>query len=178
MAKYELFHGDCLDILPTLEAGSVDCVIADIPYFKIVSNDWDNQWESIGAYQEWVKTWAHELKRVVKDNGSIYIFADDKVGAYVQVVLDGIFLLLNNIVWFKTTSQALRGTANSRSWTPMTERILFYTPQYDSTGWQAVKLDVNNFQPLRDYFRDYQKAIGLKLKQIVTGKPDYACRGT
>ena len=27
-----LYHGDCLDILPTLEAGSVDAVITDPPY--------------------------------------------------------------------------------------------------------------------------------------------------
>ena len=30
--NYELHHGDCLDILPTLEAGSVDAVITDPPY--------------------------------------------------------------------------------------------------------------------------------------------------
>ena len=27
-----LYHGDCLEILPTLEAGSVDAVITDPPY--------------------------------------------------------------------------------------------------------------------------------------------------
>jgi len=27
-----LYHGDCLDILPTLEPGSVDCVVTDPPY--------------------------------------------------------------------------------------------------------------------------------------------------
>jgi len=29
---YELYHGDCLDILPTLGAGSVDAVVTDPPY--------------------------------------------------------------------------------------------------------------------------------------------------
>jgi DNA modification methylase len=29
---YRLYHGDCLDILPTLEAGSVDAVVTDPPY--------------------------------------------------------------------------------------------------------------------------------------------------
>lgn len=31
-ASYTLYQGDCLDILPTLEAGSVDAVITDPPY--------------------------------------------------------------------------------------------------------------------------------------------------
>ena len=29
---YELHHGDCLDVLPTLAAGSVDAIICDPPY--------------------------------------------------------------------------------------------------------------------------------------------------
>ena len=32
MNDVELYHGDCLDIMPGLEAGSVDAVIADPPY--------------------------------------------------------------------------------------------------------------------------------------------------
>lgn len=35
MSKVQLHHGDCLQILPTLEAGSVDCVITDPPYNAI-----------------------------------------------------------------------------------------------------------------------------------------------
>jgi site-specific DNA-methyltransferase (adenine-specific) len=48
----------------------------------------------------------------------------------------------------------------------MTERALFYTTQYDSTGWEAVKLDMNNFMPLREYFKEFQAALGLNIKQI------------
>ena len=40
MSQYELHHGDCLDILPTLEAGSVDAVITDPPY-GITACKWD-----------------------------------------------------------------------------------------------------------------------------------------
>ena len=32
MSDIRLIHGDCLSVLPTLESGSVDCVIADPPY--------------------------------------------------------------------------------------------------------------------------------------------------
>jgi DNA modification methylase len=35
MTNYELIHGDCLQVLPTLEAGSVDAVITDPPYNAI-----------------------------------------------------------------------------------------------------------------------------------------------
>jgi len=34
MSNFQLYHGDCLEILPTLEAGSVDMVFSDPPYKK------------------------------------------------------------------------------------------------------------------------------------------------
>ncbi|MCA9982149.1 MAG: site-specific DNA-methyltransferase [Anaerolineales bacterium] len=166
MMRYELHHGDCLDIMPTLAAGSVDAVIADIPYFDIVNHEWDKQWATIEDYQAWVQSWAVELRRITKSNGSIYIFGDDKFSAYVQVVLDKHFLLLNNLVWFKTNNLPIKNVYGLRTWAAMTERILFYTPQACRTGWETIKLDVGNFQPLRDYFREYQQAIGLGIKQI------------
>lgn len=30
--QYELFHGDCLEIMTRLEPGSVDAIICDPPY--------------------------------------------------------------------------------------------------------------------------------------------------
>lgn len=41
MAEYKLYLGDCLDILPTLVAGSVDAVITDPPYAKEYIHLWE-----------------------------------------------------------------------------------------------------------------------------------------
>lgn len=38
--RIQLVHGDCVDVLKTLEAGSVDIVLTDIPY-GIDYSDWD-----------------------------------------------------------------------------------------------------------------------------------------
>jgi len=35
-----LYHGDCLDVLPNIEAASIDLAISDIPY-GISLDDWD-----------------------------------------------------------------------------------------------------------------------------------------
>ncbi len=32
MADVKLFCGDCLEVLPTLEAGSIDAILTDLPY--------------------------------------------------------------------------------------------------------------------------------------------------
>ena len=41
MTEIQLYLGDCLDILPTLEAGSVDAVITDPPYPDAHTDKWE-----------------------------------------------------------------------------------------------------------------------------------------
>ena len=162
----QLHLGDCLEVMKDIPDKSIDAVITDPPYYRIVDNDWDKQWRTLDEYIDWIELAAVEWRRIIKDNGSIYVFADDKVCAYVQTRLDKHFLLLNNLVWHKTTNMARMYSNGFRCYAPITERILFYSAQYDPTGWETVKLDMNNFVPLREYFRQYQEAIGLNIKQI------------
>jgi len=158
--------GDCLEVMRGFPDKSVDAVITDPPYFRIVDAQWDKQWKTLDEYLAWLDVVSDEWKRILKDNGSLMIFADDMVSAYVQVLIDKKLLLLNNIVWYKTNNLPIKATWSYRKFAPMTERILFYSAQYDPTGWETVKLDMNNFVPLREYFRKYQEAMGLNIKQI------------
>lgn len=166
MVDIQLHLGDCLEWLPTLQAQSVDCVLVDLPYYGIVTHGWDNQWKNRNEYLDWVISLAHEWKRITKDNSSIFVFCDEKMESYIQVRLDEIFLLLNKIVWFKPNNLPQKNAHLLRTFAPMTERALFYTTQYDPTGWETVKLDMNNFVPLREYFRQYQEALGLSIHEI------------
>ena len=167
MTDVKLYLGDCLEVMRGMPDKSVDAVITDPPYYKVMNHAWDNQWKTIEEYQTWIDTLAIEWRRILKDNGSLYVFCDEMMGAYVQVVLDKHFTYLNNITWRKEKSAFLIPARVIRKYYPISERILFYSAQYDPTGWETVKLDMNNFQPLRDYFRRYQESIGLSKKEIV-----------
>lgn len=125
--EYEnkIINADCLDVLRKLPHKCVDLVLTDPPYFKIVKNDWDNQWKDIFEFQTWCGHIADELKRVMKDNASLYWFGDDKTVAYVQTELDKRFNLINSIVWRKNGLQTFKGVNVFRSFAPITERILF-----------------------------------------------------
>lgn len=164
---YSIENKDALEWMKSIPDGSIDCVFVDLPYFGIVGEDWDNQWKDRKEYLDWVVSLAHEWKRITKSNSSIFVFCDEKMEAYIQVRLDEIFLLLNKIVWFKRNNLPQKNAHLLRTFAPMTERALFYTTQYDSTGWEAVKLDMNNFMPLREYFKEFQAALGMSKKQIV-----------
>ena len=164
---YTLHNGDALEWMKSLPAQSVDCVFVDLPYFGVVSDDWDNQWKDRNEYLDWVVSLAHEWKRITKSNSSIFIFCDEKMEAYIQVRLDEIFLLLNKIVWYRKTNEMKKFAHNFRVFAPATERALFYTTQQDVTGLEAVKLDTANFSTLRQYFKEFQAALGMSKKQII-----------
>lgn len=62
----DLRQGDCLEILPTLEAGSVDMVLCDLPYGTT-----QNKWDSVLPLDRlWAEYW-----RVVKPNGAVVLTA-------------------------------------------------------------------------------------------------------
>jgi len=78
-----LIHGDCLAVLPTLEAGSVDAVIADIPYGTTAC-----VWDTIIPLEPmWL-----QLKRLIKKNGAIVLFGSQPFTSR---------LVMSNISWFK-----------------------------------------------------------------------------
>lgn len=52
-----LYHGDCLEIVPTLEAGSVDAIITDLPYGTTAC-----KWDTIIPFDELWKVVRYVLK--------------------------------------------------------------------------------------------------------------------
>jgi DNA modification methylase len=63
----DLRLGDCLEVLPTLEAGSVDCVITDPPYPEI---DRDYGRMSEPEWHEMMRSVVKEVRRILKPRGS------------------------------------------------------------------------------------------------------------
>ncbi len=72
--KEEIFHGDALKILPTLKADEAQIIIADPPYNigKDFGNDSDKQ--SPEEYLAWCDTWIKECLRILKPNGTMFIY--------------------------------------------------------------------------------------------------------
>ena len=69
-----IYTADCLQILPTLPDKSAQIVIADPPYNigKDFGNDSDKQ--AMPAYLEWTDKWIGECLRVLKDNGTMFVY--------------------------------------------------------------------------------------------------------
>jgi site-specific DNA-methyltransferase (adenine-specific) len=83
VSDYRLECGDCLDVLPTLEAGSVDLICADLPY-QVTQNPWDSM---IPLEPLW-----REYRRVLKQRGAVVLTASQPFTS---------ILVLSNRAWFR-----------------------------------------------------------------------------
>ncbi|MGD7652014.1 MAG: DNA-methyltransferase [Verrucomicrobiales bacterium] len=108
-----LLHGDCLDILPTLRAGSFDLVVTSPPYNLGIGYNSFKDTAPRGEYLAWCQSWAAEIKRVMTDDASFFL----NVGAAPanplmphQLLLaltdgpDPLFILQNTFHWIKSVT--------------------------------------------------------------------------
>jgi len=79
---------DCLDFLGRVESDSVDLVLTDPPYFEIIKDGWDNQWESEGEYLEWCERWTSECVRVLKPGRCLYVWGTTKTDTFLKYKLN------------------------------------------------------------------------------------------
>ena len=112
-----IIKGDCIAAMRALPAKSVNLIFADPPYnlqlggdlnrpdgshVDAVTDDWD-KFDSLGAYDRFTREWLFEARRVLKDNGAIWVIGSYhnifKVGSAIQ---DLGYWILNDIVWRKS----------------------------------------------------------------------------
>jgi DNA modification methylase len=110
----QILLGDCLTVLATLPAASVDLVFADPPYnlqqlwrpnhtrVAAVEDGWD-KFASFKEYDDFTHAWLTACRRVLKDTGTLWVIGTYhniyRVGAILQE-LD--FWILNDVIWLKT----------------------------------------------------------------------------
>src|SRR6201996_348379 len=111
-----IIMGDCIETMRSLPAKSVDLIFADPPYnlqlggdlsrpdgshVDAVTDDWD-KFDSLAIYDAFTRAWLTEARRILKDNGAIWVIGSYhnifKVGSAIQ---DLGYWILNDIVWRK-----------------------------------------------------------------------------
>jgi site-specific DNA-methyltransferase (adenine-specific) len=171
----QIIEGDCLEVMKEIPDKSVDLVVTDPPY-NISKAEWD-KWKRKEDYIEWMGQIFKECERLLKDNGSFYFFHNDmmQIKNLMQWLEDNTkFIFKQFIVWNKRFEGAsnkgfLDGfieVGGLRNYQQMAEYCLYYTFQ-DETGLTTVMLDTNNFSTLRQYFKDFQEALGLNKREII-----------
>jgi DNA modification methylase len=103
-----------------------------------------------------------ELRRVLKDTGSIYLHCDPTASHYLKLLLDTIFgpqNFRNEITWKRADTVKGNFGQGARFFDRNTDSILFY-----------AKSDANSFKPIfKDYSEDYIKNF-YKFVEADTGR--------
>ncbi len=121
-----ILEGDCIDQMARLPDKSVDMIFADPPYnlqlggdlfrpeggkVDACDDDWD-KFDSLAVYDDFTREWLAEARRILKDDGTIWVIGSYhniyRVGSLLQ---DAEFWILNDIVWRKSNPMPnFRGT--------------------------------------------------------------------
>jgi site-specific DNA-methyltransferase (adenine-specific) len=107
----KLIHGDCLEVLPTLEAGSIDLVVTSPPYNLGIAYKSFRDTAPREEYLAWCRRWAAELRRVMADDASFFLNVGSAPANPLmphQLILeltggdDPLFALQNTFHWIKS----------------------------------------------------------------------------
>lgn len=162
----KVFNEDCLETMNRIDDKSINLIIADFPYFE-VKGHFDFIWKSFDEFLEWVEVCAKEFKRILADNGSLYVYGHAKKIAYKQIIFDKYFNIENHIVWDKFDCQTKKGIEEFRSYAPIKEHILFYSNEIEMTGLEAITEEyIKPNNPFSKYLRDEFKKANVTNKEI------------
>ena len=122
--KLIVICGDAVEEMTKLPDKSIALITADPPYNlnKDYGKYQDNL--SFNEYMEFSRKWLSQAKRILKDDGSIYLFMGVRYISYLYVILEQELKLTFNswITWFYT-----QGIGKTRGFSPRHDDILFFT---------------------------------------------------
>lgn len=138
---------DCLVFMRRLEIGKddfqgFDLIIADPPYFKVFG-EFDFQWKTVEEYIEWCRQWISECARLLKPDGSFYLwgkmgfgngFALPKLAIWIEETK--LFHIVN---W--VTQRNCRGRGRYRGFVQAREELLFCVKNEEDYHWAKTFTD-------------------------------------
>ena len=126
--NYEIYNGDCLDVMKNIADESVDLIVTDPPYLmdyksnrRVKMDKFDKIKNDINSY-DLISDYFTECHRIMKSNTAIYCFCSWHNVDFFKQEFEKYFKLKNIIVWNKNN----HGTGDLKgSYAPRHEFILF-----------------------------------------------------
>jgi len=144
MSNIDLRCGDTLELFKNLPDKSVSLIVADPPYN--LGKDYGNNHDLKGfdEYIDFTKAWTSEAKRVLTDDGTIYIFMGVRFISYLYDILDRNQQLHFNswVVWHYT-----QGLGKTKGFSPRHDDILVFNKS------TKFKFNLDDIRVPQKYYR-------------------------
>lgn len=124
MDKIKLINEDALVALKQIKDNSVNLIIADPPYNLSKNYIGTSDSMEFKEFMAFTRKWLTEARRVLKDNGVIYVFMGMRMISYVYVFMEQELNLdfQNWITWHYT-----QGLGKKKSWSSRHDDILMFS---------------------------------------------------
>ena len=137
--KAILMHGDSLELLKCFPDKSISLILTDPPYHttkkKNIKND--TAFKDDDDFLKWIEKYLKEWYRILRPNGSIYVYCSSAMAGKIEVLMSSQFNILSHIVWAKPNDPGFDGWKQKmkkeslRQWYDHSERIIFAEPAYE-----------------------------------------------
>jgi len=134
--KSVVVKGDSLEKMRFIPDSSISLILTDPPYHSTKKDNIanDKSFKTDDEFLAWMELYFVEWKRILKPNGSIFMFCSSAMSAKLEVAMYKYFNVLSHIVWTKPNDPGFDGWKGKmkkealRQWYPHSERILFAEP--------------------------------------------------
>jgi len=170
----KLILGDCLEVLKTIPADSVDLCYIDPPFFsnknyEVIWGDsgeiasFNDRWSGgMESYISWLYERVKEIYRVLKPSGSFYLHCDWHADAYIRVkILDELFGSNNfkgHIIWQRNLGHAL-----ARGFDIISDSIFLYAKNSELIKFNQITKKLSG-KELEEKFPHIEKETGRRFQ--------------
>ncbi|MBP7999519.1 MAG: site-specific DNA-methyltransferase [Chloroflexi bacterium] len=151
MTEQKIVLGDALEKISDFPSEFFDLIIADPPYN--LGKDYGNNHDIKGFddYLDFSRRWIGACQRVLKSNGTIYVFMGFRFISYLYDILDREynFFFNNWIVWHYT-----QGMGKTRGFSPRHDDVLMFTKGKDFV------FNLDDVRVPQKYYRDRNNMRG------------------
>jgi DNA modification methylase len=176
----DIRFGDNLEEIRKIPSKSIDLVYIDPPFFTGKNwGDFNDTWNGMDEYMNFMRPRLKEIHRVLKPTGSIYVHSDHHASKYLGMLCDQIFGISNfrnEIIWKRTDA---KGNAR-KSMNVVTDSIFLYSKTGDNV-FNVQTVEKPTKRQIRDYKFDEKRQKYYKLNDLtVPGgtKNNFEWRGT
>lgn len=169
-----LIHGDNLLALKALEAdyvGKVQCVFIDPPYNTGSAFEHYDDGLEHSIWLGLMRDRLEILRRLLSDDGSLWITIDDNEAHYLKVLCDEVFgrpNFIGNIIWEKSDSPRMDAVFLSNRH----DHVLVYAKDISRTLWKRLPMDDEDLPSHYDKVDTAGRKYYLKPLRAMGGQGD------
>ena len=154
--RITIYNGDALEILPTLPPDTYSLCATDPPYFRVVDDEWDDQWGAdVNNFLGWIGDTLELIRPTLIERGTIAVFCHPDYACGVETEVRKRYAFMNHITWNKGVGRLGKmDKSTMRRFFPTSERIII-AEQMKEAGGDLFRFRVNvRHETMRHIYED------------------------